>query len=80
LYRSGSSHPFSPSQCRIAVPSKKKKRWTDGLDGLQKRYIRHRYESTSSPTDPLGQGTAAGRLNFVLGHQIADVMVLGQPS
>ncbi len=30
---------------------------------------------THSPTDPLGQGTAAGRLNFVLGHQIADVMV-----
>lgn len=33
-----------------------------------------------TPTEPLGQGTAAGRLNLVRGHQIPWVMVLGQPS
>lgn len=32
------------------------------------------------PTEPLGQGTAAGRLNLVRGHQIPWVMVFGQPS
>lgn len=33
-----------------------------------------------APTEPLGQDTAAGRLNFVRGHQIPWVMVFGQPS